>query len=285
MRDGCTLMHEHMSIDLSPGDLGTGSFAPLCEDLRELRRWGVRRIVDLTNGTMGRNIDYTRRLSEAVGIEILNAVGYYLEPTIPAGAMSRSAEELAAEAVRELSDGTAAVIGELAWSSPVGPGEQKAWEAMSLAAVRTGALVSTHPSLGPQQLEQAEYLLSRGVDPKRIVIGHIEFFPTDEALRRVLETGVNIGVDMIGKNGRARDEYRADLVRTVIDWGFIDRLTLSLDLCRRQDLAACGGYGYGYLFREFLPLLRRKGVTEAQIEHILCANPDRLLGSVGRGVR
>jgi len=28
--DGYTLMHEHMSIDLTPGDLGTDSFELLC---------------------------------------------------------------------------------------------------------------------------------------------------------------------------------------------------------------------------------------------------------------
>lgn len=283
MQDGYTLTHEHMTIALSPGDLGTDSFDALCGDLRELYGWGVRRIVDLTNPTMGRDPDYTRRLSQATGIRILNATGYYLEPDIPASVDRRSIQDLAAEALRELRDGTAAVIGEIAWSPEPGPRERKTWEAMCLAARETGAPVFTHPSLGPQQLLQAEYLISRGVDPGRIVIGHIEFFPSDEALRRVLETGVYIGLDMIGKDGPDRDEYRADLVRTVIGWGYGDRLLLSTDLCRRRDLKACGGYGYGCLFREFLPRLERRGVTRQQMDLLLKANPDRLLGPVGGG--
>ncbi len=280
MQDGYTLMHEHMSIALSPGDLGTDSFEPLCEELRDLYRLGVRRIVDLTNDTMGRDLAYTRRLEEASGVRILGAVGYYLEPTIPQSVMDCSVQQLAAAAVRELTEGSAAVIGEIAWSAEPGPKERKVWEAMSLAAVRTGALVSTHPTMGHQQLEQAEFLISCGVKPERIVIGHVEFFPTEDALLRLLQTGVNIGVDMVGKEGSERDQYLARLVKTVIDWGYLDRVTLSLDLCCKRDLKAFGGYGYDYLFREFLPMLLRAGVTEAQFDHILRANPTRLLGPV-----
>ena len=66
--DGYTLTHEHMCIDLTPGDLGTDSFTELCADLRELRRYGVRNIVDLTNQSMGRDAAYVRRLEEATGM-------------------------------------------------------------------------------------------------------------------------------------------------------------------------------------------------------------------------
>ena len=52
-QDGLTLMHEHMTIDLSEGDLGTDSFEALADDLRLVYEHGVRNIVDLTNQTMG----------------------------------------------------------------------------------------------------------------------------------------------------------------------------------------------------------------------------------------
>ena len=34
LKDGYTLMHEHMSIDLTPGDIATGSFDAMCRDLQ-----------------------------------------------------------------------------------------------------------------------------------------------------------------------------------------------------------------------------------------------------------
>ena len=36
--DGYTLMHEHMSLNLSPADMGTESFDLLCMDLKEAYR-------------------------------------------------------------------------------------------------------------------------------------------------------------------------------------------------------------------------------------------------------
>lgn len=43
-----TLIHEHMSIDLSEGDLGSDSYDLLCEELTSIYAMDVRRIVDMT---------------------------------------------------------------------------------------------------------------------------------------------------------------------------------------------------------------------------------------------
>lgn len=81
---------------------------------------------------------------------------------------------------------------------------------------------------------------------------------------------------MIGKRGRSRDEYRADIVRKVKDWGFLSQLTLSLDICRTEDLRTSGGYGYVYLFETFIPLLKERGITQDDIDLILGENPVRI---------
>lgn len=281
--DGYTLTHEHMTIDLSPGDLGTVSFDVLVSDLKAVYERGVRNIVDLTNQSMGRSPEYVQRLMDATGLNIILSTGHYMEPYIGDDAASASIRSLARQAVDDLTkgiDGTAiraGVIGEIGWSAD-GPRrlEQKTWEAMSIAARETGAVVSTHPSYGIQQLQQAAYLIGRGIRPEKIVIGHVEFFPNDGALRTLLETGVRIGLDMIGKNGRARDEYRADTVRKIRDWGFLPQLTLSLDICRTEDLRASGSRGYVYLFETFIPMLKERGFTQDDIDLILKENPRKL---------
>ena len=277
--DGYTLMHEHMSIDLSPGDVGTVSFDLMCSDLAYAYRYGVRNIVDMTNQSMGRAPEYVRRLTEETGINIILSTGHYLEKFIDDSVMDQSPEEIAEEAIRDLTvgiDGSrirAGVIGEIAWSAP-GPLEKelRSWEGMCIAARRTGAVVSTHPSRGVLQIPQAEYLISRGIAPEKIVIGHIEFFPNDDSLKQLLGMGVYIGLDMIGKKANS-DEYRADIVRMVKDWGFLDRLVLSMDICRREDLKSDGGYGYSHLFESFLPMLERRGITREDIELMLKKNP------------
>lgn len=174
---------------------------------------------------------------------------------------------------------SAGVIGEIGWSSPkAGEAECRVWEAMSIAAAKTGAVISTYPSIGPQQIQQAKFLIKRGIKPEKIVIGHAEFFPDEKALLELLKLGVNIGVDMIGQNGRDRDEYRADLVVMLKDRGFLSQVTLSMDLCEQQELGQYGGIGYAHLFKNFLPLLRDRGITEDEITLMLDRNPMRILG-------
>jgi len=261
--DGYTLMHEHMTIDLTPGDLGTTSFELLCRDLKMVYDHGVRNIVDLTNQSMGRNPEYVKRLMDITGINIILSTGYYLERYLGESVAGRSVSELTEQAMDDLTRGIgdtdycAGVIGEIAWSHE-GPFEMEktAWQAMSAAALRSGAVVSTHPSRGIQQIPQAEYLIGRGIKPDKIVIGHIEFYPNDDSLKKLLKKGVYIGLDMVGKLGKERDEYRADTVRKVKDWGCLSQLVLSLDLCRKEDLRAAGSYGYVYLFDTFIPMLK-----------------------------
>lgn len=285
LKDGYTLMHEHLTIDLMPGDLGGTDIDILCRELTELYAFGVRNIVDLSNQGMGRKADVLRALASATGINLIPSTGYYLEAYMPPDIRTRTMEELAEEAVRELTWGideegyTAGVIGEIGWSAPeAGNLERRVWEAMSIAAAKTGAVISTHPSIGPQQIPQAQFLIKRGIKPEKIVIGHAEFFPDEKALLALLELGVNIGIDMIGQNGQARDEYRADMVVMLRDRGFLSQVTLSMDLCEQRELRQYGGAGYAHLFQRFLPLLQDRGITEDEIELMLRRNPMRILG-------
>ncbi len=282
---GFTLMHEHMCIDLSPDDPGTRAFDEFRADLYELKqRWGVGNIVDLTNQSMGRDVGYVQRLAEETGINIIMSTGYYLEQYIADYVEKPTAEELTELAVRDLTrgiDGTdvkAGVIGEIAWSNPEpGPLELKAWNAMCQAALQTGAAVSTHATRGYQDLQQAVDLVGRGIDPGKIVIGHCEFCPDDESLEKLLDTGVCIGIDMIGNPGGKGDDYRANLVRKVKDMGHLSQVTLSLDLCNREDLKSAGGYGYVHLFEVFLPMLKERGITDDDIQLMLDETPRRVL--------
>ena len=282
--DGYTLMHEHMSIDLSPGDIGTESFDLLCRDLREAYGFGVRNIIDMTNQSMGRSPEHVKRLIDETGMNIVMSTGHYIEKFIDPAIMEQTPEEIAEEAVRDLTKGIddsgmkAGIIGEIAWCHD-GPCEKelRSWEGMCIAAKETGAVVSTHPSRGVQQIPQAEYLIAHGIPPERIVIGHIEFYPDDESLKKLLGMGVYIGLDMIGKSSGKGDEYRVDTICKLKDWGFLSRVVLSLDICRIEDLKSAGGYGYAHLFETFIPMLMDRGITMQDLELILKDNPRRIL--------
>ena len=129
MEKGYTMMHEHITIDLSgvkkDQDCRLDCFEETKEELRGLYQLGVRRILDVTNMGMGRNPEYVSRMEKATGIQILQATGFYKEPFLPDFVYSMSEKELAELVEKEVIEGIEAsgikakVIGEFGTSKGI----------------------------------------------------------------------------------------------------------------------------------------------------------------------
>ena len=63
----------------------------------------------------------------------------------------------------------------------------------------------------------------------------------------------------------------------MIDQGYAGQLVISTDTCRLSQMQANGGRGFDYIWRDFLPRLRRLGVTDSDIHKILADNPRRII--------
>ena len=87
-------------------------------------------------------------------------------------------------------------------------------------------------------------------------------------------------LDTIGKNNYFPDDTTADYIKALQDLNLLDHVIMSLDITRKSNLKVNGGIGYNYLFTDFIPLLKSKGVTEASINKILVDNPIRILSYV-----
>ncbi|MBE5984404.1 MAG: phosphotriesterase-related protein [Paenibacillaceae bacterium] len=288
MKKGYTLMHEHITIDLSgiknDEDCRLDCFEESQNELCRLYELGVRRILDVTNMGMGRNSNYCRLMEENTGIQILSATGFYKEPFLPEFVYTMSVRELARLAIKEISEGIentgikASVIGEFGTSKDTFTEmERKVFDSMALAAVQTGAVVTTHTTLGTMALEQAEYLKSEGVKPENIIIGHLDLSQNPDTIISVLKEGVNIGFDTVGKNNYCPDTFRAQMLKRIAKEGYLDQVVLSMDITRKSHLKKWGGPGYAYLFETFLPMLQEYGLSEKQIEQLMIDNPNRIL--------
>ena len=288
MKKGYTLMHEHITIDLSgiknDKDCRLDCFEESQKELSRLYELGVRRILDVTNIGMGRNSDYCRLMEEKTGIQILSATGFYKEPFLPEFVYTMSVRELAELAVKEISEGIvntgikASVIGEFGTSKDTFTEmERKVFDSMALAAVQTGAVVTTHTTLGTMALEQAEYLKSEGVKPENIIIGHMDLSQNPDTIISVLKEGVNIGFDTVGKNNYCPDTFRAQMLKRIAKEGYLDQVVLSMDITRKSHLKKWGGPGYAYLIETFLPMLLEYGLSEEQIQQLMIDNPNRIL--------
>ncbi|WP_300937861.1 phosphotriesterase family protein [Faecalibaculum rodentium] len=280
---GATLMHEHMHLDLSrikkDPDTCLDCTQETLEELRKLRKQGITRILDVTNTGMGRDHDLLDWLEQESGIRILHSTGWYKDPFIPDEWSEKSPEELADAMIREIRSGKAVVIGEIGTSkNRWTDNERRLFEAAVLAHKATGAPVYTHTTLSTLALEQAQYLTGQGVDPDKIVIGHMDLAQDMDRIRKVLKTGVNIGFDTIGKSDYLPDEKRVQMLLELEAEGLIDHVVLSMDITRKSQLQAFGGKGYPWLADHFIPSLLEAGLQPDTIRQMLIRTPDRILG-------
>lgn len=147
LKDGYTLMHEHVTIDLSgvkkDEDCRLDCFEETVKEFKQLYGYGVRNILEVTNMGMGRNPEYIQKVAEESGIQIIMSTGFYKEPFLPDFVYEMSAEELADLAAKEITEGIgdtgyrASVIGEFGTSKgQMTDMERKVFDAMSMAAVK-----------------------------------------------------------------------------------------------------------------------------------------------------
>lgn len=288
LKDGYTLMHEHVTIDLSgvkkDEDCHLDCYGETVKEFKKLYEYGVRNVVEVTNIGMGRDIAYIQRVEKETGINIVKSTGCYKVPFIPKEMTKLSTEELADIMVHEIEEGFAGfkehaqMIGEIGTSNMEWKEEErKLFDAAILAHKRTGKPIYTHTTLSTLALEQARYLVENGANPKKVVIGHVDLSGDVEKIAEVLKTGVNVGFDTIGKNNYLPDEKRIEMLIELEKQGFLGQVVLSEDLTRKSHLKYKGGIGYTYLFETFLPKLRAAGMKEESIDICLRKNPKKIM--------
>lgn len=302
---GPTLAHEHLYCDLAVHsgnqDNVLADVSRTVEELEYFRAAGGRTIIEVTPEGVGRDPVQLRAISEGSDVRIVSGIAFYVESTYPAwlaraAGSSSKADRLADYFVHQIEEGDngvrAGIIGEIAsHNAPggsardyrLGETESILFEAAAQAQRRTGAGIITHASLGRGGHAQLQLLEQSGADPGRVCIGHCdaEWHPNpDEDLGYylpILERGAFCAFDLIGWTDLAPDDVRADRVAALIKLGYERQILLATDTCRQSQLHANGGRGYDYLWTSFLPRLRARGVTEAQIQSMLVAAPRTLL--------
>lgn len=282
---GITMYHEHLTIDLSkqkndPDARLSGQ--ALLEDLKEIKKAGVKTIVELTNIGMGRDIERLKFLAAEFDFNIIASTGFYKEPYLPDFFYQKSKSELAELMISEIKDGIAGtdikagVIGEVGTSQEITAAEKKLLQAAALAQQETGVPIITHLTLGSCGFEQLEILKTAGADLNKVALSHLDLADDIDYVLELAARGVFIGIDTIGKLKYQSDQFRVSLVKALIEAGFKDQILISTDITRLSHLKANGGHSYQYLFEEFIPKLKAAALTRKEIEGILINNPAKL---------
>jgi phosphotriesterase-related protein len=72
------------------------------------------------------------------------------------------------------------------------------------------------------------------------------------------------------------DEREAAIITEMLEAGYEKQILMSLDTTRVRLRSYGGSPGLSYILDEFIPLLRRRGVSETQIESFFRENPARI---------
>lgn len=264
-------------------------------EVEAMRDAGGRAIVELSNGGLGPSPDSLRDISQRTGVHIIMGCGHYVEEYQDPANHGREVEDFAAEITAQVFHGAwgstvrAGIIGEIGCQAPWTDLEKRVMRGAIVAQAETGASISVHPGRDPAQPQEiADFIVAEGGNPSRTIISHIDrtVFETDQLLR-LADTGCVIEFDLFGLESSyygldlsvdmPNDATRLKLIRTLIEHGHLERVVISHDICYRTRLTRFGGHGYGHIYRNIVPMMRRRGFAEAEINTLLIDNPKRLL--------
>ena len=265
------------------------------DEARAFKSAGGGAIVDATTIGIGRDPLALARISREAGIHVIMGAGFYVDAVHPPDMDSRSEDDLTRRIVadiREGADGTdvrAGVIGEVGCTWPLTDNERKSLRASAAAQRETGAAILIHPGRHETApMEIIEILYAAGADTSRVIMGHLDRTISDfDTLRALAATGCWLEWDLFGNESShypladmdmPSDAQRMDVVKRAIDeLGCGERIVLAQDICSRHRLTRYGGHGYGHLFENIVPRMRRRGFSETQIRALTEDNPARIL--------
>ena len=311
---GTTLIHEHLlfrdeAVHAEWPHAGTvkeseppeavdeeGAFQAALESARAVVESGVKTIAEPTAMFGGRDVRFSRRVSEETGLQVVPCTGIYTYDYLPPYFMYRDEDAMADLFVHDIEQGIqgtdikAAFIKCAADEPGVTPNVEKVHRAAARASVRSGTPIMAHSrpasGTGPRQVE---IFLEEGVEPERIQIAHTGDTDDLDYIEGLLKTGVYIGMDRYGLEIFLPMEQRNATVTALLERGWAERMFLSQDFCATLDWyppevgkqlmesGAAKDWSMTLVFEQVIPTLRESGMTDDQLSTMLVENAKRWL--------
>jgi len=289
---GLTLPHEHALANFQP--YAEWVQRPIAYDrdevvdvvlprLRRLRELGCRTFIDATAAHLGRDPVLLRRLSEESGLHMLTVTGNYAafeNRFLPPHVYSLSAESLAGRWIREWTDGID--------GTGVRPGfiklgfngqalsevERKLIHAGALTHRETGLTIGAHTGPAVAALEQLAVLDREGVHPSAWIWIHAQ--NERDSAQHIAAARRGAWIEFDGIDSKSLEQH-VGFVTRMRDAGLLDHVLISQDAGWYNVGQPRGGTprSYEVVFTEFLPALRARGFSAAEIDTLVVRNPAR----------
>ncbi|WP_368490282.1 hypothetical protein [Clostridium sp. BJN0013] len=304
---GFTITHEHLLMDMSilVPKFVTLLFRKIARNMKKtnvddaiheailFKKAGGNTIVDVTPRHIRFDTQVLVRIAKETGINIVMGTAYYIEPTLPRDMNNKTIEDIANEYINDITKGfddtgiRAGIIGEIGCSWPITENEIKSLKAAAIAQKETGVPISIHSAFHPDApFEILIILTEAGADPERIILGHMEFAFSNEARLKFADLGCHIQFDSLGVSDTVfkrsgckitTDVQRVDQIKELIEHGHLGQILVSHDFCTNDCMTYTGGPGYIHIPTKILPLMKEKGLSDAQIHTITVDNPAHIL--------
>ncbi|WP_404287671.1 phosphotriesterase [Glutamicibacter arilaitensis] len=304
---GATLMHEHVFVLNAelvlnyPGQFPADDLVDRAvEYLNGVKASGIDTIVDLTVMGNGRNIPLVKRVADRTQMNIIAATGWYTFHDAPTfatlngpGRMLGGSDRLTELFIRDIRDGidgTGVKAGVLKFATDhygFSDGVLNIMQAVADAHLETGAPIFTHSHPGQRNgLDQQDYLASRGVDLRGVVIGHCGDSEDLDYLKQIADRGSVLGMDRFGLDSRLPYEKRLQAVKELCTQGYAPQIAIATDSSAysmnfpdeaRAELLP--KWRAREIMDNVVPDLRNLGVSDSDIDQMMFANPRRILGS------
>lgn len=288
---GFTLMHEHVLCLWPPmyqqyPELfdREALMADAVAKLKAAMQAGVKTMVDLTPIDLGRDPGFIRDAARQSGMQIIVATGLYYQ--IPFYFHHRPDQEMTDLFVRDITQGIGqtgvrANVIKCATEPEMHPMNERVLRASAKAHRATGVPICTHTFPANRTgLDQQRVFKDEGVDLSRTVIGHSDDSSDIDYLDQIIQNGSYCGMDRIGLPAPRTDEQRADMVTSLVERGYANRITLSHDSSCHIDMIPAGAveqvlpqWNLTHIPMDIVPMLRARGVSDADIHQMTVLNP------------
>lgn len=285
---GLTLIHEHMLVDfigadsISPDRWNRDSVeAKVLPYLMEVKKFGVRTILDCTPSYLAKDPLLLKTLSEKSGIQILTNTGFYGAvggKYLPDFVQTESAEQLAKRWIDEFENGIEGTgikpgfikisVNEADTLSEI---DQKLVKAAGLTNQNTGLTIASHTGTWKTAVQEVKILQEMGVEPSEFVWVHAQNEPEFSNYKKAAKLGVWISLDGIGW---AIDPY-VERLFFARENGFLDRILISHDAGWYDPAKPGGGdfQPFTNIFEKLIPVLNQRGFTDQDWDLLLKSNP------------
>lgn len=280
------LPHEHL-ITFPPMrtrsdiDYRLQSVEKVIEEVNNYKKAGGTILADLTTDGYGRNVKALRKISKETGVHVVATTGYIMQSLFPNNAFNSTLDELVVLFSADITQGMDGTDIKAGWvkcgtsNDKMYPTEEKVMRAAARTHHQTGVSVTTHTMGGTMAFTQIDVLFSEDVPPDRISIGHIDRHSLNIGyLKMIAKKGVYLAFDQIGKTKYAPDSLRIDMIKQLIEDGHVKQILLADDNGRQSYYRSYGGGpGMDYIPLKFVPLMKKAGISDKDIDKMTVINP------------